>query len=155
MMPKLVINTVDEFQNLTDKELGVSEWLTINQTMIDHFADATLDHQWIHIDSQRAKEGSPFGSTIAHGYLLVSLIPHFLEQIFSVSNLDHIVNYGIDKLVFKAPVPVNSRLRMRAFIKSSKDLGGICLAQIQCVMEIEDSETPVLEGVIKYLYYFK
>ena len=87
MMPKLVINTVDEFQNLTDKELGVSEWLTINQTMIDHFADATLDHQWIHIDSQRAKEGSPFGSTIAHGYLLVSLIPHFLEQIFSVSIL--------------------------------------------------------------------
>lgn len=151
----ITICSTKDFQKLAGEELGSSDWLTVDQNMIDLFAEATLDHQWIHVDPVRAEKESPFESTIAHGYLLVSLIPQFLGQIISVKNLERLVNYGIDKLVFKAPVKVNSRLRMKAIIKSTKDLGMACLATIQCLMEVENSETSVVDGTIKYLYYFK
>lgn len=154
-MQPLSICAIDDFQKLVGHELGTSEWLTIDQNLINQFAVATMDNQWIHVDQDRCIKESPFGLTIAHGYFLVSLIPYFLCQIISVKNLDRLVNCGIDRLNFKAPVPVNSHLRMKASLKSSKDLGTACLATIQCLMEIENSETFVLEGTIKFLYYFK
>ena len=137
------------------KCLGTSEWLTIDQNVINHFADSTFDHQWIHVDSERAKTDSPYQKTIAHGYLTLSLIPHFLDQIFEVENLKQLVNYSVEKMVFRSAVPVNSNLRMKATLKSAKDLGDICKASIQCSFEVEGKMEPVLEGSIIFLYYFR
>ena len=150
-----IISSIDSFLKLKDQTLGFSDWLNIDQSFINRFADATMDHQWIHVDENRAKSESPYGTAIAHGYLLVSLIPYFMDQIVKVEDLERIINYGIEKMVFKAPVPVNSRLRMKAHLKSAKDLGYICLANIVCTFEIEGQEEPVLEGQIKYIYYLK
>lgn len=154
-MPLVIFNSVDDFLKYKGSDIGVSEWLLVDQNMINRFAEATLDYQWIHIDLQKTKNETDLGATIAHGYLLPSLIPHFLDQVFSVTNLDKLVNYGIEKMVFKSPVPVNSRLRLRAKLDSAKDLGNICLANIRCVFEIEEQDVPVAEGNIKFLYYFK
>lgn len=151
---KACLNSVESFIAIVGKELGVSDWTTVDQAMIDKFADASLDHQWIHVDTIKAAEESPFHKTIAHGYLTLSLLPYFLDQIVQIDNLDKIVNYEIGKMVFKNAVPVDSRLRMGAFLKGAKDLGNICLATIHCVFEVEGQQEPALEGDIKYLYYF-
>ena len=137
------------------KCLGTSEWLAIDQNVINHFADSTFDHQWIHVDTERAKTDSPYKTTIAHGYLTLSLIPRFLDQIIEVENLKQLVNYSVDKMVFRSAVPVNSKLRMKASLKSAKDLGNICKASIQCLFEVEGKVEPVLDGTIVFLYYFK
>lgn len=154
-MEKLIIKSVDDFIKLSGERLGESNWIMVDQNMINHFADATHDHQWIHVDSERAKEESPYKSTIAHGYLTLSLLPCLLDEIIEVKNLKQYVNYGIEKMVYKSAVPVNSNLRMSATLKSAKDLGGICKANILCSFYIEGNETPVLEGTIIYIYYFK
>lgn len=154
-MNTIKLKSVDDFLNLSGQLLGTSEWLTINQDVINHFADSTYDHQWIHIDTERAKTDSPYQTTIAHGYLTLSLIPHFLDQIIEVENLKQLVNYSVDKMVFRSAVPVNSKLRMKATLKSAKDLGEICKASILCSFEVEGKEEPVLVGTIVFLYYFK
>lgn len=154
-MSKRILKSVDDFLNLSGEVLGTSEWLTINQDVINHFADSTFDHQWIHVDTERAKTDSPYQTTIAHGYLTLSLIPHFLDEILKVENLKQLVNYSVEKMVFHSVVPVNSKLRMKATLKSSKDLGNICKASIQCSFEVEGKMEPVLEGSIVFLYYFK
>ena len=153
-MKYTVINSVGEFLHLEGQNLGQSEWLNVSQEIINNFADATLDHQWIHVDEQRAKQESPYISTIAHGYLTLSLLPYLLNQILRVNNLKQLVNYGIEKMTYKSVVPVNSRLRLNATLKSAKDLGDICKANIYCSFEIEGHAEPVLEGLIVYLYYF-
>ncbi len=149
-----LISSVDGFISLKGQELGVSKWIDITQDLIDNFGEVTDDHQWIHVNPQMANEKSPFKSTIAHGYLTLSLLPCLLLDIIELHNLHHYVNYSIEKMVYKAVVPVGSRLRMRAFLKSAKDLGEICQAKIQCTFEIEGSDNPVLEGEIVFLYYF-
>ena len=154
-MSKRILKSVDDFLNLSGELLGTSEWLTINQNVINHFADSTFDHQWIHVDAERAKTDSPYQTTIAHGYLTLSLIPHFLDEIIEVENLRQLVNYSVDKMIFHTVVPVNSQLRMKATLKSAKDLGNICKASILCSFEVEGNEKPVLEGTIVFLYYFK
>ena len=154
-MNRIKINSVEDFLNLSEQLLGTSEWLTINQDVINHFADSTFDHQWIHVDSERAKTDSPYQTTIAHGYLTLSLIPHFLDQIIKVENLKQLVNYSVEKMIFRSPVLVNSKLRMKASLKSAKDLGNICKATIQCSFEVEGKVEPVLEGTIVFLYYFE
>lgn len=153
-MNKRIIGSVEDFLNLSGEFLGESEWIYITQDVVNHFADATFDHQWIHVDTERAKKESPYQTTIAHGYLTLSLIPHFLDEIMEVSNLKQLVNYSVDKMVFRSAVPVDSRLRMKAMLKSAKDLGNICKASIQCVFEIDGEDKPVLEGTIVFLYYF-
>jgi len=153
-MNKRIIGSVEDFLNLTGELLGESNWMCVSQEVINHFADATFDHQWIHVNPKRAKKESPYQTTIAHGYLTISLIPHFLDEIFEVVNLKQLVNYSVDKMVFRSAVPVNSRLRMKAMLKSAKDLGNICKASIQCVFEVEGNDEPVLEGNIVFLYYF-
>ena len=153
-MSKTIIHNIDEFIERKGTELGVSEWFEVSQEVINNFADATRDHQWIHVDTNKAATDSPYGSTIAHGYLTLSLLPSFLDEIIEVHNLKQLVNYGIKDFTFKNAVKAGSRLCMRASIKSAKDLGNICQATITCTFEVEGLEEPVAEGNIIFLYYF-
>ena len=154
-MGKLVINSYDEFASYEGKELGTSEWLEIDQDRINLFADATLDHQWIHVDPERASKESPYKSTIAHGYLTVSLLAHFWNDIAEVNNIKMQVNYGMDKMRFGQPGTVGSRIRMVAKLHQIQNLRGICKVEIEFKIEIENQRKPALEGICTFLYYFK
>ena len=121
-MGKLVINSYDEFAAHLGQELGVSEWLQIDQDRINLFADATLDHQWIHVDVERAKEESQYHSTIAHGYLTLSVLPYLWNQIIEVNNIKMLVNYGMDKMRFGQPVVTGSRVRMTTKLHNIQNL---------------------------------
>jgi acyl dehydratase len=153
-MNPIIINNFDEFNQYVGKELGVSEYIQITQKQIDTFADATLDHQWIHVDEERCKTESPFKTTIAHGYLNLSVLPHLWEQIVEVRNSRLTVNYGIEKLRFMQAVTVGSRVRCRAKLHSLINLRGTSKAEIYAVLEIEDSKKPALEANIVFLYHF-
>lgn len=153
-MSKLIINSYEGFASHLGQQLGVSDWLTVDQDRINQFADATLDHQWIHVDPERAKVESPYKSTIAHGYLTLSLLPHLWGQIIEVNNLKMMVNYGMDKMRFGKPVLTGSRIRLNATLKSIENLRGICKAEISFTIEIEGQRKPALEGVATFLYYF-
>ena len=144
-MAKLVINSYDEFAAHLGQELGVSDWLQINQDRINLFAEATLDHQWIHVDVERAKEESQYHSTIAHGYLTLSVLPYLWQQ----------VNYGMAKMRFGQPVVTGSRIRMTAKLHNIQNLRGICKVEIDFKIEIEGQRKPALEGISSFLYYFK
>jgi len=121
--------------------LGFSDWLEIDQQRIDKFADATGDHQWIHVDPVRAAEG-PFGRTIAHGYLSLSLVNLFLPQIMNVENVSMGVNYGCEKVRFPAPVPVGSRVRGRGEVISAEEVKGGVQVVVRVTVEIEGAERP-------------
>ncbi|HOK36617.1 MAG TPA: MaoC family dehydratase, partial [Paludibacteraceae bacterium] len=136
-MSKIIINSYEELEQYIGKELGVSDYITITQEQINQFADATLDHQWIHIDPAKAKTESPYKNTIAHGYLTLSLLPYLWNQIVEVNNSKMTVNYGIDKLRFKEPVLTNSEVRVRAKLKSLIKLKGIAKAEIHTILEIK------------------
>ena len=150
----LEINSYEEFAAHLGEEIGTSEWLTVDQDRINQFADATLDHQWIHVDVERAKAESPYKSTIVHGYLTLSLLPYFWNQIIKVNNLKMLVNYGMDKMRFGQAVPVGSRLRMVTKLHEIANLRGICKASIAFKIEIEGQRKPALEGIASFLYYF-
>ena len=150
----LEINSYEEFAAHLGEEIGTSEWLTVDQDRINQFADATLDHQWIHVDVERAKAESPYKSTIVHGYLTLSLLPYFWNQIIKVNNLKMLVNYGMDKMRFGQAVPVGSRLRMVTKLHEIANLRGICKASIAIEIEIEGQRKPALEGIATFLYYF-
>jgi acyl dehydratase len=152
-MKKLVINGFAEFQTFVGKELGVSEYLKVTQKQINLFADATLDHQWIHTDPNRAASG-PFKSTIAHGYLVLSLVPYLWEQIAEIQNVKMLVNYGIEKMKFNQPVIVDHEVRLRVALKSLNDLRGICKAEMDIAMEIKDNSKPAFTAAIIFLYHF-
>ncbi len=154
-MSKLSIGSFEEFEQYVGKELGVSDYLKITQEQINLFADATLDHQWIHTDPERAKTESPFKSTIAHGYLTVSVLPYLWEQIADFHNVKMMVNYGIEKLKFMQAVTVNSELRMIAKLVSLKNLRGTTKAELNIVIEIKDQKKPALEANIIFLYIFE
>ena len=153
-MEKLIVNNYDEFAAYLGKNLGVSEWVELPQERINQFADATLDHQWIHVDVERAKAESPYKSTIVHGYLTLSLLPYFWNQIIKVNNLKMLVNYGMDKMRFGQAVPVGSRLRMVTKLHEIANLRGICKASIAFKIQIEGQRKPALEGIATFLYYF-
>lgn len=150
----LEINSYEEFAAHLGRELGTSDWLEVDQDRVNMFADATLDHQWIHVDIERAKAESPYKGTIVHGYLTLSLLPYFWEQIIKVNNLKMLVNYGMDKMKFGQAVPVGSRLRMVTKLHEITNLRGICKASIQFKIEIEGQRKPALEGIATFLYYF-
>lgn len=150
----LTVNSYDEFASFLGKELGCSDWLTIDQERINLFADATLDHQWIHVDPERAKEESPYKSTIAHGYLTLSVLPYLWAQIIQVNNIKMLVNYGMDKMRFGQPVLTGSRVRMRAGLHNIQNLRGICKVEVNFKIEIEGMRKPALEGISSFLYYF-
>lgn len=152
---KTVINSYDEFALYLGKPLGTSEWLEVDQDRINAFADATLDHQWIHVDVERAKAESPYKSTIAHGYLTLALLPHLWDEIVEVNNLKMMVNYGMDKMRFGQPVITGSRIRMTAKLANIENLRGISKAYIDFTIEIEGQRKPALKGEAQFLYYFK
>lgn len=150
----LTIGSLSELQQYEEQELGVSAWHTITQEQINQFAAATLDFQWIHLDAERAKTESPFGATIAHGYLTVSLLPYLWTQIVSMENLKMQVNYEIESLRFNQAVTVDSQVRLRAKLLSVKDLRGIAKARIEVTLEVEGSRKPAYTGIITFLYHF-
>lgn len=154
-MSKLVVNSYEEFAAFEGKELGASDWLLIDQERINLFADATLDHQWIHVDTDRAKKESPYQSTIAHGYLTLSLLPYLWSQIIEVNNIKMLVNYGMDKMRFGQAVVTGSRVRMVTKLHAISNLRGICKTEIDFKIEIEGQRKPALEGIATFLYYFE
>lgn len=153
-MSKVIIKSFDELEKLIGQELGVSEFHQFTQEQINLFADATLDHQWIHVDSERAKAESQFGNTIAHGYLTISILPHLWNQIVDVQNLKMQVNYGIEKLKFNAPVLVDSRVRLHARVVNAVNLRGTIKANIGIKLEIEGNKKSAYDGEIVFLYHF-
>jgi acyl dehydratase len=154
-MSASIISSFAEFEKFVGQDLGVSDYITISQEQINLFADATLDHQWIHVDSERAKIESPFKSTIAHGFLNLSVLPYLWEQIVEVQNSKLTVNYGIEKLRFNQPVLVGSEVRLNAKLKSLVNLRGTTKAEIQVILEIKDNKKSALEAIIVFLYHFK
>ena len=154
-MSKLIINSYEDFEQWVGKQLGISDYLEIPQERINLFADATLDHQWIHVDTERAKVESPFKSTIVHGYLTLSLLPHLWDQIIEVNNLKMMINYGMDKMKFGQPVLSGQRIRLVANLHSLQNLRGVAKAEIKFSIEIEGEKKKALEGVAIFLYYFQ
>lgn len=150
----IVIRNYEEFESHLGKELGVSDWHTITQQQINLFAEATIDHQWIHTDEERAKTESPFKATIAHGYLTVSLLPYFWHQIADVQNLKMQINYSIENIRFAQAVAVNKRVRLIAKLDAVANLRGITKATIGVTMEIEDEKKPAYTGAVVFLYHF-
>ena len=154
-MSKLIINSYEDFEQWVGKQLGISDYLEIPQERINLFADATLDHQWIHVDTERAKVESPFKSTIVHGYLTLSPLPHLWDQIIEVNNLKMMINYGMDKMKFGQPVLSGQRIRLVANLQSLQNLRGVAKAEIKFSIEIEGEKKKALEGVAIFLYYFQ
>ena len=154
-MEKLIINSYEEFAAHLGEQLGVSDWLEVDQERINLFADATLDHQWIHVDVEKAKKESQYKNTIAHGYLTLSLLPYLWSQIIEVNNIKMLVNYGMDKMRFGQPVVTGSRVRLVTKLHSISNLRGICKTEIEFKIEIEGQRKPALEGVATFLYYFE
>ncbi|AYA24059.1 Acyl dehydratase [Rhodococcus rhodochrous J3] len=138
-----VFNGIDEVEKAVGEHLGHSDWLEIDQKRIDLFAEATGDHQWIHVDPERAKDG-PYGKTIAHGYLTLSLLPVLGTQIFSLEGLKMKVNYGSNKVRYPAPVPVGSRIRAGAEFKSLERTAKGANLVVGYTIEIEGGERPAL-----------
>ena len=153
-MSAIVINSHAELEALVGKELGVSDWHTFTQEQINLFADATLDHQWIHVDVERAKKESAFGNTIAHGYLTLSILPHLWEQIADVRNIKDQINYGITELKYQQPVVVNSRVRLHIVVKEVLNLRGTTKATMSTKLEIEGEKKPAYTANIIFLYHF-
>jgi acyl dehydratase len=131
-----------ELRAATGTVLGPSEWITVDQTQIDGFADATGDHQWIHVDPERAAAG-PFGTTIAHGFLTLSLVPVLLQGLYRVEGVRMAVNYGLNRVRFPAPVPVGSRLRGSAEIAEVSEVQGGAQVLMRTTIEREGGEKPV------------
>lgn len=154
-MSKLVINNYDEFAAYEGKQLGVSDYVELSQERINQFADATLDHQWIHVNPERAAVESPFKSTIAHGYLTLSMLPYLWNQIIEVNHLKMMVNYGMDKMKFGQAVKSGQSIRLVADLHSIENLRGIAKVQIKFKIEIKESPKAALTGIATFLYYFE
>ena len=151
-MAQTVLSGIDDVKAAVGRHLGTSDWLTITQERIDRFADATGDHQWIHVDPERAAAG-PFGATIAHGYLTLSLSNALLPEIVEVQGVSMGVNYGVGKVRFPAPVRVGSRIRASAELVAAEDVPGGVQTTVLITVELEGSEKPacVIESLSRYL----
>lgn len=154
LMSQLIIGSFEDFEKHIGQELGLSDFHAVSQEQINLFADATLDHQWIHTDPERAKTEGSFGNTIAHGYLTLSLVPYLWEQIVQVNNLKMMVNYGIENLRFAQAVLVNDRVRLNANLKNVSNLRGTIKAEVNVKLEIEGQKKPAFTGTLVFLYHF-
>jgi acyl dehydratase len=144
--------TLAELEASTDRELGTSDWETIDQHQIDLFAEATHDHQWIHVDPEMAAQG-PFGTTVAHGYLTLSMLPYFVSQVLNVTDVKMGINYGTEKIRFTAPVPVGSQVRLKATLRGTERRGEGVLYRLGIEVEIKDAGKPALVGEVLYLVF--
>ena len=153
-MSKVIINSFEDFEAYVGQELGVSDYVELSQERICQFADATLDHQWIHVDTEKAKAESPFGTTIAHGYLTLSLLPYLWDQIIEVHNLQRMMNYGMDKMKFAQPVLSGQHVRMKTRLQELANLRGAVKTTIKFTIEIKETGKKALEGLATFIYYF-
>jgi len=149
-MPTTV--AVDDFHTLVGKQIGYSEWETVTQERVNLFADATDDHQWIHVDPERAKDG-PFGGPIAHGYLTLSLAPVLLNRVLTVEKMTFGVNYGCNKVRFPSPVPVGADLRMGVTVAEVEEVGGGVQVTFDLVFEVKDAPKPACVAQVVYRYF--
>ena len=147
-MEKVIINSYEEFEKLVGQQIGVSDYVELSQERINLFADATLDHQWIHVDTERAKVDSPYHSTIAHGYLTLSMLPYLWNQIIQVNNLK------MNKMIFGQAVLSGQSIRLVTTLHSLTNLRGVAKAEIKFAIEIKDQPKKALEGIAVFLYYF-
>ncbi|CAM5736744.1 MaoC family dehydratase [Mycolicibacterium aubagnense] len=147
-----VFDNLSEFVAAAGSQLGPTEWMEITQDRVNLFAEATDDHQWIHVDPERAAAG-PFGGTIAHGLLTLSLLPHFMHQLYRVDNVALAVNYGYNKVRFITPVKVGANVRAAAVISKVDELDGAVQATMTVTVEIEGSEKPaaVVESIVRII----
>jgi acyl dehydratase len=147
-----VFNGVDELVAAAGSQLGPTDWLSVEQERINQFADATGDHQWIHVDPERAADG-PFGGTIAHGLLTLSLLPHFMHDLYRVDNVAMAINYGFNKVRFITPVPVGAKLRARSEITEVQTLDSAVQATLVTTIEVEGAQKPaaVIESIVRYV----
>ncbi len=145
------IEGLAKLQDHVGQHLGYSDWVTVTQEQVNQFAEATGDHQWIHVDPERAKAG-PFGGPIAHGYLTLSLAPMLLEQVIRVTGISMGVNYGLNKLRFPSPVPVGSKVRLGGTLAAAEEIAGGAQVTIDMVIEVEGAPKPscVASGVFRY-----
>ncbi|OBI75878.1 MaoC family dehydratase [Mycobacterium sp. E740] len=145
-------NDLDEFIAAEGSQLGPTDWLDVTQDRVNLFADATEDHQWIHVDPEKAASG-PFGQTIAHGLLTLSLLPHFSHQLYTVGNVAMAINYGYNKVRFITPVKVGSRIRARAELTKIDQLDGAVQSTMTTTVEIDGSEKPaaVAESIVRFI----
>ena len=154
MATRTTIPDISSLASFIGKPLGESDWHTVSQEQIDDFARATGDHQWIHVDVERAEKESPFGGTIAHGYLTMALVPALLPQLLHVEGTTRTVNYGVDKLRLPRPVPAGSRIRLSAEIKNVRNVrGGAARVTISLVFHVEDVKKPCCTGDAIYVYF--
>jgi len=152
-VPPLIVKNPQSIKEFVGKEIGVSEWLQITQDRIARFADATEDRQWIHLDRDRARSESPFGTTIAHGFLTLSLISHFMKEVIAVeSGVRLAVNYGLNRVRFTSPVPAGSNIRARVVLQGFKELPDSVEATYAVTIERGPSERPacVAECIVRY-----
>lgn len=154
-MNREIINGYEDFAKFLGKKIGSSDYLQVDQERINLFADATLDHQWIHVDEERCKTESPFHQTIVHGYLTLSLVPYLWDQIVQVNNLERLVNYGMDKMKFGQPVLSGQSVRMTTHLEELANLRGAIKMSIRFTIEVKETGKKALEGVATFIYYFK
>jgi acyl dehydratase len=144
--------TVAELEQAHDVDLGATDWVEITQQQVDRFADATGDHQWIHVDRERAANG-PFGGTIAHGYLTLSMLPALMARLLDITDSAMGVNYGLDRLRLTAPVPVGSKIRARGRLLDATSKSTGVLYRVEMKVEIEGGDRPALVATGLYLVY--
>jgi acyl dehydratase len=149
---KTVFSGLAEFIAAEGTELGPTDWLVVDQARVDQFAGATDDHQWIHVDPERAASG-PYGGTIAHGLLTLSLLPRFMHDLYRVDNVAMAINYGFNKVRFITPVPVGSRLRAASKVGAVTEVGGGVQATLITTIQVEGSDKPaaVVESIVRYV----
>lgn len=146
------VESIDAFKALVGTHLGYSEYKTVTQEEVNLFADATGDHQWIHVDPERAKEG-PFGGPIAHGYLTLSLIPVLMGQVVRTNGVRMGVNYGTNKVRFPSPVPVGSQIRLGAAVAEVEDVAGGIQVALDVTIEVKDAPKPSCVAQVVFRYY--
>jgi acyl dehydratase len=144
--------SIEELHALVGTHLGYSSWMEVSQERINRFAEATGDFQWIHVDPERARSG-PFGTTIAHGYLTLSLVSALLPEVLDVEGVGMVVNYGANRVRFPAPVPAGSRVRLGAQLASLEEIAGGAQSQVDVTIEVEGQAKPALAAEILFRYY--
>ncbi len=150
-----IIESIDDAKALEGAEVGVSDWIVIDQHRIDQFAEATADHQWIHVDTERAEREMPGGKTIAHGYLTLSLIPSLTSGFVQVKNLERAINFGLNTVRFYTPVPVGSRLRGRATVLQARRRAGALLLTSEVRIEVDGERKPACVAETLGMFFFK
>lgn len=148
-----IIDNIDTFHDLVGTHLGYSEWHVVDQAQINLFADATGDHQWIHVDPERAASG-PFGTSIAHGYLTLSLAPVYLGEVIQVTGMSMGVNYGCNKVRFPSPVPVDARMRLGVGVAEVENVTGGVQVVLDMTLEVEGAAKPSCVAQVVYRYFY-